>query len=250
MGRACAASAAPPAIRCRFTPVARKAPPNWSCPARVYAQPGRAGARGGDCHQQCLGYPGRGKKSCWVNTAIHGAHPGLIAIDMSTIAAWRRATSLPNWPPPGGIFLMRRCRAAIWRHQRHADHHGGRQGRGAGHRPPGAATMGDHHPHWGPGAGQVAKACNQIAVAVTIEAVAEAIDAGARLRVDPARCARRCWAALCRQPRAGCARPTHHRRQLRPWLQGPKAAPKKDMGLSPTPPPRWASAWMPPAPPS
>jgi 2-hydroxy-3-oxopropionate reductase len=39
----------------------------------------------------------------------------------------------------------------------------------------------------GPGAGQVAKACNQIVVAVTIEAVAEAIGLAAASGVDPAK---------------------------------------------------------------
>jgi 2-hydroxy-3-oxopropionate reductase len=39
----------------------------------------------------------------------------------------------------------------------------------------------------GPGAGQVVKACNQIVVALTIEAVAEALTLGAKAGVDPAR---------------------------------------------------------------
>jgi 2-hydroxy-3-oxopropionate reductase len=39
----------------------------------------------------------------------------------------------------------------------------------------------------GPGAGQVAKACNQIVIAVTIEAVAEALVLAAAAGVDPAR---------------------------------------------------------------
>jgi 2-hydroxy-3-oxopropionate reductase len=39
----------------------------------------------------------------------------------------------------------------------------------------------------GPGAGQVAKACNQMVVALTIQAVAEALTLAARAGVDPAR---------------------------------------------------------------
>jgi 2-hydroxy-3-oxopropionate reductase len=39
----------------------------------------------------------------------------------------------------------------------------------------------------GPGAGQVVKACNQIVVALTIEAVSEALTLGAKAGVDPAR---------------------------------------------------------------
>jgi 2-hydroxy-3-oxopropionate reductase len=39
----------------------------------------------------------------------------------------------------------------------------------------------------GPGAGQVVKACNQIVVALTIEAVAEALTLGAKAGVDPER---------------------------------------------------------------
>ncbi len=50
------------------------------------------------------------------------------------------------------------------------------------------AALGTTIVHVGPsGAGQVAKACNQVVVAVVIEAVAEALVLGAKAGVDPAR---------------------------------------------------------------
>jgi 2-hydroxy-3-oxopropionate reductase len=49
-------------------------------------------------------------------------------------------------------------------------------------------TMGKNIVHVGPsGAGQIAKACNQLVVAATIEAVAEALVLAARAGVDPAK---------------------------------------------------------------
>jgi 2-hydroxy-3-oxopropionate reductase len=52
------------------------------------------------------------------------------------------------------------------------------------------AAMGKTIVHCGPaGAGQVVKVCNQVTVAVVIEAVAEALVLGAKAGVDPARIA-------------------------------------------------------------
>jgi 2-hydroxy-3-oxopropionate reductase len=59
----------------------------------------------------------------------------------------------------------------------------------------------------GPGAGQVVKACNQIVVGVTLEAMAEALVLGAKAGVDPEAVveallggAARCWALEVRAP--------------------------------------------------
>ena len=67
MGRACGQSAAP-AIRYRFMPVARKAPPNWSPRARVYASPAEL-AREVEIVISNVWIPRTWKKSYWVNTA-------------------------------------------------------------------------------------------------------------------------------------------------------------------------------------
>lgn len=71
------------------------------------------------------------------------------------------------------------------------------------------ATMGKNIVHVGPsGAGQVAKAANQIVVAMTHQAVAEALVLAAKAGVDPAKVvqaisggAARCWALENRAPR-------------------------------------------------
>ncbi len=75
------------------------------------------------------------------------------------------------------------------------------------------------------GAGQVAKGCNQIAGAITVEAIAEALTLVRKNRcrsIEGARCAPR---RLRAQPRAGAVRRAHDQPRLQAGLQG-EAAPE------------------------
>ena len=65
--------------------------------------------------------------------------------------------------------------------------------------------MGKTIVHVGPaGAGQVVKVCNQVVVAVVIEAVAEALVLGAKAGVDPAGSLTCCRAGLPRRRSLRC----------------------------------------------
>lgn len=120
---------------------------------------------------------------------IHGAHPGLVAVDMSTIkplAAKAMAAQLAiagvdflDAPVSGGevgaingtLTIMVGGKAEALERVR-----------------PVLQAMGKTITHIGEsGAGQVAKACNQIVVAVSIEAVAEAMKFARACEVDPAK---------------------------------------------------------------
>jgi 2-hydroxy-3-oxopropionate reductase len=120
---------------------------------------------------------------------LAGAKPGQILVDMSTIApvsarklaeaAAARGATLLDAPVSGGqvgaangtLSIMVGGEAAALEQVR-----------------PILAAMGKTILHLGDsGAGQVAKACNQLVIAVTIEAVAEALVLAAKAGVDPAK---------------------------------------------------------------
>ncbi len=119
----------------------------------------------------------------------HGAKPGSVVVDMSTISptATRRfaeelgarGIEMLDAPVSGGdvgainatLSIMVGGKAAVFERVR-----------------PLFAAMGKNIVHIGDnGAGQVAKACNQIVVAVTIEAVAEALTFARKSGVDAAK---------------------------------------------------------------
>ncbi|POZ62627.1 NAD(P)-dependent oxidoreductase [Chromobacterium alticapitis] len=120
--------------------------------------------------------------------AVHGAKPGLVCVDMSTIApngARRIAAALAekgvdflDCPVSGGeigavngtLTIMAGGRVEALEKAR-----------------PALQAMGQTITHIGAsGAGQVAKACNQIAVAVGVAAVAEIVKLARACDVDPA----------------------------------------------------------------
>lgn len=120
---------------------------------------------------------------------IHGVQPGSVVVDMSTIApaATRRfaeelkkcGADMLDAPVSGGevgainatLSIMVGGKADVFARVK-----------------PYFEAMGKNIVHIGDhGAGQVAKACNQIVAAVTIEAVAEALTFARRSGVDPAK---------------------------------------------------------------
>ena len=83
-------------------------------------------------------------------------------------------------------------------------------------------AMGKTIVHVGPaGAGQVVKVCNQVTVAVVIEAVSEALVLGAKAGVDPAKIADVLQGGLAATKVLELRRGEHARRHLRPGLPGP-----------------------------
>ncbi|MDP1644959.1 MAG: 2-hydroxy-3-oxopropionate reductase [Thiobacillus sp.] len=123
------------------------------------------------------------------NGVIHGARPGAVVVDMSTISptATRRfaetlrarGIEMLDAPVSGGDVGAINATLSIMV--------GGKPGVFARVKPVFEA-MGKNIVHVGDnGAGQVAKACNQIVVAVTIEAVAEALTFARKNGVDPAK---------------------------------------------------------------
>jgi len=120
---------------------------------------------------------------------IHGAKPGVVVVDMSTISptATRRMAEqlhargieMLDAPVSGGDVGAINATLSIMV--------GGKPEAFARVKPVFQA-MGKNIVHVGDnGAGQVAKACNQIVVAVTIEAVAEALIFARKNGVDPAK---------------------------------------------------------------
>ncbi|MFL5803458.1 MAG: 2-hydroxy-3-oxopropionate reductase [Roseiflexaceae bacterium] len=117
------------------------------------------------------------------------AAPGSLIVDMSTIApmaarelaaqAERRGIDFLDVPVSGGEVGARQATLSIMV--------GGRAAALDRARPV-LEALGKTIVHvGGAGAGQIAKACNQIVVAVTIEAVSEALVLAAKAGVDPAR---------------------------------------------------------------
>ena len=119
---------------------------------------------------------------------LAGAHPGLVVIDMSTIAPGV-ATALAGRLADRGILML------------DAPVSGGDQGAIAGtltimvggdqatfdQCQPIFAALGKTITYVGKsGSGQIVKACNQIVVALVIEAVSEALTLGAKAGIDPA----------------------------------------------------------------
>jgi 2-hydroxy-3-oxopropionate reductase len=122
------------------------------------------------------------------NGVIHGARPGSVVVDMSTIsptatrymAAQLQTLGLDmlDAPVSGGevgainatLSIMVGGKPEVFERVRPVFEAMGQN----------IVRVGDH------GAGQVAKACNQIVVAVTIEAVAEALTFARKNGVDPA----------------------------------------------------------------
>jgi 2-hydroxy-3-oxopropionate reductase len=124
-----------------------------------------------------------------VDGALEAARPGWLAIDMSSIAP-RVARELAERATAAGAAML------------DAPVSGGDKGAIAGTLSvmvggdeadfdrafPVLRALGKTIVHVGPtGAGQVAKVCNQVVVAVVIEAVSEALVLGAKAGVDPAR---------------------------------------------------------------
>jgi 2-hydroxy-3-oxopropionate reductase len=120
---------------------------------------------------------------------IEGAHPGLIYVDMSTIApgtAVRVAQALAangvrclDAPVSGGDVGARQGTLSIMVGGDEETFHAVQ---------PVFAALGKSAILCGPiGAGQTVKACNQVLVAVTIAGVSEALVLGAKAGVDPAR---------------------------------------------------------------
>ncbi len=126
-----------------------------------------------------------------VDGALEAARPGWLAIDMSSISP-RVARELAERAAAAGAAML------------DAPVSGGDKGAIAGtlsimvggteadfeRALPVLQALGTTIVHVGPsGAGQVAKVCNQVVVAVVIEAVSEALVLGAKAGVDPARIA-------------------------------------------------------------
>jgi 2-hydroxy-3-oxopropionate reductase len=126
-----------------------------------------------------------------VDGALEAARPGWLAIDMSSISP-RVARELAERAAAAGAAML------------DAPVSGGDKGAIAGtlsimvggteadfeRALPVLQALGKTIVHVGPsGAGQVAKVCNQVVVAVVIEAVSEALVLGAKAGVDPARIA-------------------------------------------------------------
>jgi 2-hydroxy-3-oxopropionate reductase len=120
--------------------------------------------------------------------ALYGAKPGALLIDMSTIApqvsrdladrAAARGIGVLDAPVSGGDVGARNGTLTIMVGGIAADFDRAR---------PLFAAMGTTVVHVGShGAGQVVKACNQVVVALTIEAVSEAMVLGSKAGVDPA----------------------------------------------------------------
>jgi 2-hydroxy-3-oxopropionate reductase len=120
---------------------------------------------------------------------IHSARPGLVVVDMSTISPTAtkafaerlgaKGIEMLDAPVSGGetgainatLSIMAGGKAEVFERVR-----------------PLFECMGENIVHvGGNGAGQVAKACNQIVVAVTIEAVAEALTFARKNGADPAK---------------------------------------------------------------
>lgn len=120
---------------------------------------------------------------------IHGVQPGSVVVDMSTIAPAatrafaselkKRGADMLDAPVSGGevgainatLSIMVGGKAEVFARVK-----------------PYFEAMGKNIVHIGDhGAGQVAKACNQVVAAVTIEAVAEALTFARRSGVDPAK---------------------------------------------------------------
>lgn len=119
---------------------------------------------------------------------LAGARQGLLWIDMSTIApgvaqelarlAGERGMAMLDAPVSGGDVGAREGTLSIMVGGSDADF---------ARAEPMLRVLGKTIAHVGPaGAGQVVKACNQIVVALTIEAVSEALVLGAQAGVDPA----------------------------------------------------------------
>lgn len=121
------------------------------------------------------------------NGALQGAREGLLLIDMSTIsplAARRFAASLQRHgvhfldaPVSGGDAGARAATLSIMVGGQEADFERAR---------PIFSALGQRVTYCGPsGSGQVVKACNQIVVALIIEAIAEALVLGSKAGVRP-----------------------------------------------------------------
>lgn len=119
---------------------------------------------------------------------LAGVRPGQVIVDMSTIspvvarelavATAERGATLLDAPVSGGEMGAREGKLAIMI---------GGDAQALAQVMPVLQTMGQRILHMGAsGAGQVTKAANQIVIAVTIEAVAEALVLAAKAGVDPA----------------------------------------------------------------
>jgi len=120
---------------------------------------------------------------------VHGARPGTIVVDMSTIspsatrniatALGEHGVEMLDAPVSGGEIAAKQGTLSIMV--------GGKKGV-YDHVKPVLDILGRNIVHVGShGAGQVVKACNQIVVSLTLEGVAEAILLARRNGVDPAR---------------------------------------------------------------
>jgi 2-hydroxy-3-oxopropionate reductase len=123
-----------------------------------------------------------------VGELLTATAPGSLIVDMSTISpvvtrelaerAAERGVGYVDAPVSGGDVGAREATLSIMAGGRDEDYERAR---------PLFAALGRTIVHVGPvGTGQVVKACNQIVVALTIEAVAEALVVGSKAGVDPA----------------------------------------------------------------
>lgn len=119
---------------------------------------------------------------------LQSARPGSLLVDMSTIhptlsielahAARQRGIGALDAPVSGGDVGAQQGTLSIMV---------GGEGADVDRARPLLKVLGKSVVHVGqPGAGQIVKACNQIVVAVTIEAVSEALVLGSKAGVDPA----------------------------------------------------------------
>ncbi len=114
---------------------------------------------------------------------------GQFVVDMSTIAPAAERTIAQRLAAKGVEYLDAPvCRRRDRRYRRHPHDHGGRDRRSIHARASIARIDGQAIAHMGgPGTGQTTKLANQIAVAVTLEAAAEALLFARQSGLDPAK---------------------------------------------------------------
>ncbi len=125
-----------------------------------------------------------------MNVAAAGKLNGKVVVDMSSISPLETGSrsASTSWAPSTGRAGFRRRSG---RQTGHADYHGGRRGSDLRTGAPLLALMGKNITLiGGNGDGQTCKVANQIIVALTIEAVSEALVFASRAGADPAGCAK------------------------------------------------------------
>ena len=143
-------------------------------------------------HHHGAGHAGRRARSIRRGRRRGGPHAGKIVIDMSSISPVATKQFAKRIGDSAATISTRRCRAARSAPRSDALHHVRRLARRFESVRPLFEAMGKNITLVGEnGAGQTCKVANQIVVALTIEAVAEALVFASRAGADPRRCARR-----------------------------------------------------------